>query len=166
MHTGDVCQINSNGSIKIIDRKKNIFKLAHGEYIAPEKLENIYSKCKSVSEIFVYGDALEAFLVAVIVPNLKNLAELAEANGVKGNIEELLNEKTVKMLVLEELRAAGVAKKLSGFEFVKNLYLEKNPFASRDLITTTFKLKRFEAKKVYTEEIKHLYAEGALLAHH
>lgn len=140
--------------------------MAHGEYIAPEKLENIFNKCKSVSEIFIYGDALEAFLVAVIVPNLKNLAEMAETIGVKGNIEEHLQDKAVKMLVLEDLRTAGVAKKLSGFEFVKNLYLEKNPFASKDLITTTFKLKRFEAKNVYAEEIKHLYVEGALLAHH
>lgn len=51
-----VCQ---NGTLKIIDRKKHIFKLAQGEYIAPEKIENIYVRSNAVAQVYVHGDSLQ-----------------------------------------------------------------------------------------------------------
>mmetsp|Transcript_108594 Transcript_108594/g.162451 ORF Transcript_108594/g.162451 Transcript_108594/m.162451 type:complete len:96 (-) Transcript_108594:351-638(-) len=68
LHTGDIGVILPNGALKIVDRKKNIFKLAHGEYVASEKIEIVYCRSNSVEECFIYGDSLQAFLVAAVLP--------------------------------------------------------------------------------------------------
>lgn len=68
--TGDVVQVYPNGSVKIIDRSKNIFKLAQGEYIMPEKIENVFALCPLVAQSFLYGDSLKPACVAVIVPDM------------------------------------------------------------------------------------------------
>lgn len=48
-----------NGTLKIIDRRKHIFKLSQGEYIVPEKIENIYIRSQYVSQVFVHGESLK-----------------------------------------------------------------------------------------------------------
>lgn len=48
-----------NGTLKLTDRKKNIFKLAQGEYIAPEKIEMIYNLSEPVAQVFVHGESLQ-----------------------------------------------------------------------------------------------------------
>ena len=58
-HTGDVGMLLPNGALKLIDRKKNIFKLQQGEYISPERIENIVCRdCEWVAEMFLHGDSL------------------------------------------------------------------------------------------------------------
>ncbi|XP_062182635.1 long chain acyl-CoA synthetase 6, peroxisomal-like isoform X2 [Phragmites australis] len=66
LHTGDIGLWLPGGRLKIIDRKKNIFKLAQGEYIAPEKIENVYAKCKFIAQCFIYGDSFNSSLIAIV----------------------------------------------------------------------------------------------------
>lgn len=68
--TGDIGVIRENGSIKIVDRKKNIFKLAQGEYVAPAKIEEEYSKCMAVNQIWVYGNSFKPCVIAIVNPSL------------------------------------------------------------------------------------------------
>ena len=56
LKSGDVGVIMyENKGLKIIDRKKNIFKLSQGEYVASEKVEKAYLDCHMISEIFLHG---------------------------------------------------------------------------------------------------------------
>lgn len=78
LHSGDVGVILAhNKALKIIDRKKNIFKLQQGEYVAPEKVENCYLKVRGMTEVFVHGDSLQSYTVAIVVPDKKFIEELA-----------------------------------------------------------------------------------------
>jgi len=67
--TGDVVLVYPNGSLKIIDRSKNIFKLSQGEYIAPEKIENIMGLSPMIAQCLIYGDSLKNSCVSVVVPD-------------------------------------------------------------------------------------------------
>lgn len=67
-HTGDVAEIDSVGRIKIVDRVKNIMKLSQGEYVALEKVENLYSGIPVSAQFFVHGDGLQPYIVGVLVP--------------------------------------------------------------------------------------------------
>lgn len=163
LHTGDVVLLLPNGAIKIIDRKKNIFKLSQGEYIAPEKLEGVYGKSSCVNEIFVWGDSFQAYLVGIVVPKLEIIKKWAFEKNISGNDDELLRNKEIRKLVLEELKFCAKTHKFTSFETLKNVFLEKNSFATKDLLTTTFKMKRNEAKKVYEPQIKEMYQEGMII---
>ena len=73
--------------ISIIDRKKNIFKLQQGEYVAAEKVEGVYMKGDLLAEIFIHGESTETFCIAIVTPNKNKFMQLAESKGIKGSYE-------------------------------------------------------------------------------
>merc|ERR1719399_1571959 len=81
LHTGDIGRWNPDGTLSIIDRKKNIFELSQGEYIAAEKIEMIVSKSRFIGQPWVYGNSFFPMLVAVITPDFPELKAAAAAAG-------------------------------------------------------------------------------------
>ncbi|KAG1949243.1 long-chain-fatty-acid--CoA ligase 1 isoform a [Pimephales promelas] len=116
LHTGDVGQWLPNGTLRIVDRKKNIFKLSQGEYIAPEKIENVYTRCVPVLQVFVHGDSLQSYLVGVVVPDPEVFVDWAKERGIVGSYEELCQNPDVKKAVLEDMAAVGKEAGLKSFE--------------------------------------------------
>ncbi|XP_058224234.1 long chain acyl-CoA synthetase 4-like [Rhododendron vialii] len=157
-HTGDVGEWQPDGSMKIIDRKKNIFKLSQGEYVAVENLENIYGLVPDIDSIWVYGNSFESFLVAVVNPNKYALERWAEEKGVTGDFNSLCENPKAKEYIIGELSRVGKEKKLKGFEFIKAVHLDPEPFdMDRDLLTPTFKKKRPQLQKYYQRIIDNMY---------
>ncbi|KAL2490534.1 Long chain acyl-CoA synthetase 7 [Abeliophyllum distichum] len=161
LYTGDIGLWLPGGRLKIIDRKKNIFKLAQGEYIAPEKIENVYAKCKFVAQCFVYGDSLNSSLVAVVCVEPDVLKDWATSEGIKyEDLGQLCNDPRARAAVLAEMDAVGKEAQLRGFEFVKAVTLVVEPFTSENgLLTPTFKIKRPQAKAYFAKAISDMYAE-------
>ncbi|KAJ3670910.1 hypothetical protein LUZ60_008336 [Juncus effusus] len=157
-HTGDVGEWQPDGALKIIDRKKNIFKLSQGEYVAVENLENIYGLVPDIDSIWVYGNSFESFLVAVINPNKQAIENWAQSNGISTDFEALCENPKVKAYILSELARIAKEKKLKGFEFIKAVHLEPVPFdLERDLLTPTYKKKRPQLLKYYKDVIDQMY---------
>ncbi|PWA39157.1 AMP-dependent synthetase and ligase family protein [Artemisia annua] len=157
-HTGDIGEWQPDGSLKIIDRKKNIFKLSQGEYVAVENLENVYGLVSDLDSVWVYGNSFESCLIAIANPNKQAVEKYAEEHNISGDFESLCENPKIKEYILGELSRIGKEKKLKGFEFVKAIHLDPVPFdMERDLLTPTFKKKRPQMLKYYQPVIDNMY---------
>uniref|UniRef100_A0A8D3DI56 Long-chain-fatty-acid--CoA ligase n=1 Tax=Scophthalmus maximus TaxID=52904 RepID=A0A8D3DI56_SCOMX len=160
LHTGDIGKWLPNGSLKIVDRKKHIFKLAQGEYIAPEKIETIYNRSDPVAQIFVHGDSLQACLVGIVVPDPDFLPIWVKKKGIEGSYTELCSKKEVKDGILEDILRLGKEAGLKSFEQVRDIALHPEMFSIQNgLLTPTLKAKRTELRSHFREQIDKLYAK-------
>jgi len=159
-HTGDIGRWHANGNLQIIDRKKNIFKLAQGEYVAAEHVEAQYIKSPYIQQCFIYGDSFKAELVAIVVPDPEVLGPWAKENGHGEDMAAVCAKPAVKEFLFAEMNKTGKECKLKGFEFAKAIHVEAEPFsAENELLTPTFKPKRPQLKNHYQAQIDAMYAE-------
>ncbi|KAJ3614514.1 hypothetical protein NHX12_018086, partial [Muraenolepis orangiensis] len=159
LHMGDIGKWLPNGTLQLIDRKKNLFKLAQGEYIAPERIENVYGRSRPVAQIFIHGDSLQASLVAIVVPDPDLLPGWSEQRGLQGSYEELCQSKDVKEAILQDMLRLGKEAGLKSFEQVREIWLHPEMFSVQNgLLTPTLKTKRYELLRRFRGRIDALYA--------
>jgi long-chain acyl-CoA synthetase len=151
LNSGDVAIIYPNGSVKIIDRAKNIFKLSQGEYIAPEKLENVYVQSSYIAQVFVHGESLQSYLVAVVVPDPDAVKKYVTTHSLTPEeAKNILTNEGFKKAIQADMDELVKVNKLSGLEKIKKLHLSGDAFSiANDLLTPTMKLKRNVAKKLF-----------------
>jgi len=168
-HTGDICTVDELGRFKIIDRRKNVLKLAQGEYISPERIENVYlANCSYLASAYVLGDSHQSFLVGIfgVAPDLfpqyasKVLGEKIEAGDI-AKLKSILGNKKIEAAVLKDLEKAGRKNKFNSYERVRAVRLFLDPFTiDNELLTPTLKLKRPQTAKVFRQHIDDCYEEG------
>ncbi|KAL4093674.1 hypothetical protein PRIC1_011106 [Phytophthora ramorum] len=155
--TGDIGHWNADGTLSIVDRKKHIFKLSQGEHVAPEKVEGVYQKSKFVGQVFVDGDSLQSYLVAVVVPDVEVVAHSPFPNW----LTDKEQQRGLEKMILADMDVVAHADGLHGFERVKKIFLTTEAFTvGNDLVTPTLKPKRAKLARHFADVVKALYASG------
>ena len=146
--TGDIGVSYPDGTFAIIDRKKNLIKPPHGEYIALEKLESVLRNSAYVESIIVYVDSEHHHCVAAVVPNRDPIFDLAKKTpSVPANIHEdfaaLCAHPEIQRLVLLDLQTVGRNLKLKSIETVRAVRLLPEQWTPQNFyLTAAMKLNR------------------------
>jgi len=166
--TGDIVEIDELGRFRIVDRVKNVLKLAQGEYISPERIENVYlGNLPFLAQAYVHGDSTQSNLVAIfgIQADMfatflsKVLGKSISATDMNA-LEAAGGDEKVRKAVLKELTRVGKRSKFNSYEHVRAVRLMVEPFSiENELLTPTLKLKRPQTAKKYRPLIDEMYAE-------
>ncbi|WP_417940210.1 AMP-dependent synthetase/ligase [Flavobacterium sp. RS13.1] len=154
-HTGDIGEIDSEGFLKITDRKKEMFKTSGGKYIAPQLIENAMKQSRFIEQIMVIGEG-EKMPAALIQPNFEFVKEWAKIHKITlGNsTAEIASNPDVIKRIDEEIES--INKKFGHWEQIKRFELTPDIWSiDGGQLTPTLKLKRKIIKEIY----KDLYAK-------
>lgn len=159
-YTGDIGQFHADGCLEIVDRKKDIVKLQHGEYVSLGKVEAALVVSLYVDNLMIHADPFHSYCVAIVVASQHAVEEWASKKGVSfSDFAELCErEETIKEVHSSLVKAAKEAR-LEKFEIPAKIRLLPNPWTPESgLVTAALKLKRDIIRKTFSEELSKLYA--------
>lgn len=155
-HTGDIGEIDTEGFLRITDRKKEMFKTSGGKYVAPQLLENRFKQSRFIEQIMVVGEG-EKMPAALIQPNFDFVKEWAKRHKLElgSNADIVKNEKVIERFQ-EEVDWAN--QEFAKWEKVKQFRLTPDIWTVEDgHLTPTMKLKRKPIKEMYLELYNDIY---------
>lgn len=159
-HTGDIGMMVDNKYLKITDRKKEIFKLSNGKYIAPQVIENKLKESFFIQQLMVIGEN-EKFASALISPNFEFLHNWCSIHDIKyHDNQELIQIPEVVARYQKEVKE--INKNLAFHEQIKRsrlVYKEWTPGTGE--LSPTLKLKRKFIYKKYEHIIKEIFSHEA-----
>lgn len=158
--TGDIGAVAENGTIAIVDRKKDLVKLQQGEYVALSKVEGVVKLVPLVENALCHADPKNKYCTVLVCPMLPALEAWGKDKGFKEDAEGLCGKEE---LAKEILAAIGpIAKgKLAKFEIPTKVYVvppSRTWTPENDLLTAAMKLKRKPIEKAFASEIEAMYA--------
>jgi long-chain acyl-CoA synthetase len=158
-YTGDIGNIDSEGYLRITDRKKDLIKTAGGKFIAPQKIENIAKSQKILSQIVVYGDQ-KPFAVALITLNQELVIQYAQSQKILyDEYADLLKNPEMVRKVNETMEAINA--QLAKYETIKKYILLPKEFTVEDGdLTPSLKIKRKQICQKYKKDLEALYSEN------
>ncbi|MCI0716556.1 MAG: long-chain fatty acid--CoA ligase [Chlorobi bacterium] len=157
LHTGDIGEIDSDGFIKITDRKKTLIKTSGGKYISLTHIEDTLARSEFIEQIITFASDERHFVSALIVPNFEKLTEFAEKVDVKySNPGELVENDVINNFYESEIDV--LQRPLAKYERVRKFVLMDKPFTIESgELTPTLKLKRRIIEERYKDIIDGFY---------
>ena len=155
--TGDVGYIDDHGHIWLTDRKKDLFKLSNGKYIAPQLIESLLKQSEFVNQVVVVGSSRK-FPAALIVPDWEALKSALRAEGkdATGTHADLASQSAAVKLVQKDITT--ITAHLTDYERVRRVALLAEEFSiEKGEMTPTLKVKRAVIDQKYGDLIDELY---------
>jgi long-chain acyl-CoA synthetase len=155
-HTGDIGHIEDGEFLCVTDRKKEIFKLSNGKYVAPQVIENIFKESLYIEQLMVIGEH-EKFASALIYPNITYIREWCKSKGIEaGADEKLTSHPEVISAINTDITALN--KRLNDPERIRRFRLVSNEWtpASGEL-SPSLKLRRKFISEKYSKLIEEIY---------
>ncbi len=156
-YTGDIGQIVDNKFLKITDRKKEIFKISGGKYIAPLPIENKMKESSFIEQIMVVGSN-EKFAGALIVPAKEKIKDYFLKLGVPlDSSVDITTDKDVQKLIRKELDRYNI--QFAPHEQVKKFQMVNAEWTiDTGELTATMKLKRRKIMEKFGHLVEKIYA--------